>query len=80
LLKVRNMNTLTIRITNIKAKRLLKNLADEKFIEILGESNIDWTPKKARQAKGLLSTLSEVKKHEKGAVKLKTAKAFLNAL
>jgi hypothetical protein len=74
------MNTLTIKINNLKARRLLKNLVDEKLIEIIGETNINWNPKKTKQAKDLLLAINEVEKHEKGILTLKSAKDFLNEI
>jgi ribosomal protein L12E/L44/L45/RPP1/RPP2 len=74
------MNTFTIRVDDIKAKRLIKNLADIKLIEIINESNIDWSSKKITQARSFLKSYNTAKQAEKGKVKLQSAKSLINEL
>lgn len=73
-------NTLTIEIKDIKARRLLKSLEEVKLISIIYDSNIEWTPKKKKQAKDFLSALNQTKLAERGKIKLKTAQSLINEL
>jgi hypothetical protein len=73
-------NQILIEIKNTKATSLLKNLEDLNIIRIVTNPLLGLTPKKKRQAKDLLSALSQAKQAEKGEIKLKTAESLLNEL
>lgn len=73
-------NTLTIRIKDKKARRVLKSLEDINLIQVIYESQIAWTPKKKKQAKDLLNAYHSAKLHAAGKIKLKTLDEVLNEL
>lgn len=74
------LNTITIQIKDVKARRLLKTLEEVKLISIIHESKNEWTPKKKKQAKDFLAALKQAKLAEEGKIKLKTAQSLLDEL
>ena len=82
-------DTLTIKINDKKARRLLKTLEEIKLISIIHDTNINsiiretdikWTSKKKKQAKDFLSALKQAKLAEEGKIKLKTAQSLIDEL
>ena len=75
-------NTLTIKLRNRKAKKLLMGLEELKLIEIIHDDSItkNWTPKKKKQAKDFLSAFKQAKLAEEGKIKLKSAQSLINEL
>jgi hypothetical protein len=75
-------NTLTIKLRNRKAKKILEGMEELKLIEIIYDTVIpkNWPPKKKKQAKDFLSAYRQAKLAEQGKIKLKTAQSLLNEL
>ena len=72
--------TLTIRLKNKKAKKLIEGLVDLDLISVVAEPDIAWSPKKKKQAKEFIDSYKQAQKADKGEVKLKSAKSLLNEL
>jgi chromosome segregation and condensation protein ScpB len=73
-------NTLTIKIRDKKAHKLLKSLEEVKLISIVDNTKAKWSPKKKKQAKDFLSALKQAKLAEEGKIKLKTAQSLIDEL
>ncbi len=73
-------DTLTIKIKDKKAERLLKTLEEIKLISIVRDSNPAWSPKKKKQAKDFLAAFKQAKLAEQGKIKLKTAQSLIDEL
>jgi hypothetical protein len=71
-------NTLTIKIKDKKAHKLLKSLEEVKLISIIDDSKTSRSPKKKKQAKDFLSALKQAKLAEEGKIKLKTLDELIN--
>ena len=74
------VDTLTIKIKNAKARRVLKSLEEIKFIQVVNDPLLGLTGKKKRQAKDFLSALQQAKLAEEGKIKLKTLDQLINEL
>ncbi len=74
------VTTLTIKIKNAKARRVLKSLEEIKFIQVVNDPLMGLTGKKKRQAKDFLSALQQAKLAEQGKIKLKTLDQLINEL
>lgn len=72
--------TLTIKLKNKKARKVLDGLAELKLIEIMFDTELDWSPKQIRQGQDFLNSLRQAKLAEKGKVKLKSAQSLLDEL
>ncbi len=72
--------TLTIKLKNKKAKKLIEGLVDLDLISVVAEPDITWSPKKKKQAKEFIDSYKQAQKAEKGETKLKSAKSLLNEL
>lgn len=72
--------TLTIKLKNKKARKVLDGLAELKLIEIMFDTELDWNPKQIRQGQDFLNSLRQAKLAEKGKVKLKSAQSLLDEL
>ena len=71
---------ITIKITDKKAKKVIKSLEDIKFIKVISNPGLGLTAKKKKQAKDFLSALQQAKLAEQGKIKLKTAQSLLDEL
>ena len=69
-----------ITIKDAKAHKFLKSLEDVKFIKIVNDPMLDFSPKKKKQAKDFLAALQQAKDAAKGKIKLRTAESLLNEL
>jgi hypothetical protein len=69
-----------ITIKDAKAHKILKSLEDVKFIKIVTDPTLGFSPKKKKQAKDFLAALQQAKDAAKGKIKLKTAESLLNEL
>ena len=74
------VDTLTIKIKNAKARRVLKSLEEIKFIQVVNDPLMGLTGKKKRQAKDFLSSLQQAKLAAQGKIKLKTLDQLINEL
>ncbi|MBX9783507.1 MAG: hypothetical protein K2X48_09460 [Chitinophagaceae bacterium] len=72
--------TLTIKLKNKKARKVLDGLAEMKLIEILFDTELGWSPRQIKQGRDFLESLNQVKLAEKGKVKLKSAQSLLDEL
>jgi hypothetical protein len=74
--------TLTIKLRNRKAKKILASLEELKLIKIMHDNIIPkkWSPKKKKQAKDFLSAYKQAKLAEEGKIKLKTAQSLIDEL
>lgn len=72
--------TLTIRLKNKKAKKLIEGLVDLDLISVVAEPEIAWSPKKKKQAKEFLDSYKQAKLAEKGKLKLKSLDELINEL
>ena len=74
-------NTLTIKLRNKKARKILKGLQELNVIEIVEDDvTKNWSPKKRKQAKEFLSAYKEAKLAEQGKIQLKTAQSMIDEL
>ena len=75
-------DTLTIKLRNRKAKKILKDLEDLKLIEIVSNEITpgNWSSKKKKQAKDFLSAYNQAKLAGESKLKLKTAQSLLDEL
>ena len=64
---------ITIKITDKKARKVIKSLEDIKFIKVISNPDLALTAKKKKQAKDFLAALQQAKLAEQGKIKLKTA-------
>ncbi len=71
---------ITIKIRDKKARKVLENLEEKKFIQIISDPLAGLTPKKKKQAKDFLLALHDAKLAEKGKIKLKSAESLLDEL
>jgi NADH:ubiquinone oxidoreductase subunit C len=71
---------MTIKITDKKAKKVIKSLEEINFIKVISNPGLDLTAKKKKQAKDFLSALQQAKLAEQGKIKLKTAQSLLDEL
>lgn len=71
---------ITIKIRDKKARKVLENLEEKKFIQIIIDPLAGLTPKKKKQAKDFLAALRDAKLAEEGKIKLKSAESLLNEL
>ena len=69
-----------ITIKDAKARKFLKSLEDVKFIKIINDPTLGFSPKKKKQAKDFLAALQQAKDAAKGKIKLRTAESLLNEL
>jgi hypothetical protein len=72
--------TLTIKLKNKKARKVLDGLAEMKLIEIMFDTELDWSPKQIKQGRDFLESLKQAKLAEKGKIKLKSAQSLLDEL
>jgi hypothetical protein len=72
--------TLTIKLKNKKAKKLIEDLVDLDLISVVAEPDTIWSTKKKKQAKEFIDSYKQAQKAEKGEIKLKSAKSLLNEL
>jgi hypothetical protein len=72
--------TLTIKIKNKKARMLLDGLAEMKLIEILFDTELNWSPTQIKQGRDFIVSLKQAKLAEKGKTKLKSAQSLLDEL
>ena len=75
-------NTLTIKLRNRKAKKLLEDMEELNLIEIIYNNVIpkNWPLKKKKQAKDFLSAYRQARFAEEGKIKLKTAQSLIDEL
>jgi hypothetical protein len=71
---------MTIKITDKKAKKVIKSLEEINFIKVISNPGLGLTAKKKKQAKDFLSALQQAKLAEQGKIKLKTAQSLLDEL
>ncbi len=71
---------LTIKITDKKARKVIKSLEEIKFIKVVSNPNLGLTAKKKKQAKDFLAALQQAKLAEQGKIKLKTLDQLINEL
>ncbi len=69
-----------ITIKDAKAHKILKSLEDVKFIKIVTDPTLGFSPKKKKQAKDFLAALQQAKDAAKGKIKLRRAESLLNEL
>ena len=69
-----------ITIKDAKAHKFLKSLEDVKFIKIVNDPTLDFSPKKKKQAKDFLAALQQAKDAAKGKIKLKTLDQLIDEL
>jgi hypothetical protein len=73
--------TITIKIRNKKAQKILEGLEEIKAIEIIRDViPKHWSAKKKKQAADFLEAMNEAKLAEAGKIKLKTADSLINEL
>jgi hypothetical protein len=71
---------LLITIKDKKAHKLLKSLEEMKFIKIITDPTLGFSPKKKKQAKDFLSALHQAKLASEGKIKLKTLDQLIDEL
>lgn len=72
--------TLTIKLKNKKAKKLIEGLVDLDLISIVAEPDEVWSSQKKKQAKDFVTAYKQAKLAEKGKLKLKSLDDLINEL
>lgn len=74
-------NTITIKLRNKKARKVLEGLEALKVIEIVEDKiPAHWPAKKKKQAADFLAAYKQAKLAEEGKIKLKTAQSLIDEL
>ncbi len=73
-------DVITIKITDKKAKKVIKSLEEINFIKVISNPGLGLTAKKKKQAKDFLAALQQAKLAEQGKIKLKTLDQLINEL